>query len=264
MPPLAPKGIRRIKTRHVGIYYRESGVRFDENGHPDKCFDISWSIDGKMKWEKVGWKTEGYTVHDAIVLRGLRIKAARHPELIPPTLPEGKDCILREAWKLYQEQWLPRLSGAKSVENQYYCYIDKRFGDYRISQITTLEVQHFTEELTNHGSQKTQDGGLEPGTVNTILGILRRIIRKANEWGLHKGELPVFHRLATDDRREKFLTPKEANQFLVNLMFIDCQLYYIAKISLFTGMRLNEILSLTRNDIDIPTRLLYITKRTKQ
>lgn len=255
---------KRIRTRYVGIYSYLSTKRLDPDGHPDKCYYFSWCTkEGKMKWEKVGWKSEGYSIEDAIELRGIRIKSNRHPELIPPTLLSPPDSTLDEVWEIYKTQWLPRLDGAQHLINRYDRYLKPKFGSFRISQITTLDIQNYTNELLSAPSLRKLEG-LEASTVNTIIGDLRRIIKKAHEWKLYKGELPIFHKIAADDKRKRFLRPEEAYSFLLNLQFIDKNLYYIAKIALFTGMRLNEILNIKKEDINFDYYVIEILKRKKK
>jgi hypothetical protein len=71
----------RVKTRYVGVYYRFAEKRVGLDGKPDKCFDILYKKEDKYIWEKIGWVSEGYTVQDAIEIRGKRVKSLRHPEL---------------------------------------------------------------------------------------------------------------------------------------------------------------------------------------
>lgn len=104
--------------------------------------------------------------------------------------------------------------------------------------------------------------GLKAGTVRTILADLRRVLKKAAEWGLYKGSLPVFHLPSPDDKRERFLTPAEANRFLDDLALISCDLYYISKISLYTGMRLGEVLDLTVSNINLESKIIYVNGKT--
>ena len=90
---MPPSG--RIKTRYVGVYVRHwMRKRYTVGGNTDKCFDIHYRDgQGKYVWEKVGWLSEGYTVEDAVRLRGERVKARRHPELVGK-LSRAKDTNL--------------------------------------------------------------------------------------------------------------------------------------------------------------------------
>ena len=68
------------RTRLVGVYtYTPQGRRFQ--GAPDLCFVITYKKpDGKKVWEKVGFKSEGYTAPMAAEVRAERVRAMRHGE----------------------------------------------------------------------------------------------------------------------------------------------------------------------------------------
>ena len=89
----------REKTKYTGVYYRTSSTkRYD--GKPDVCFDIAYKLDGKLIWEKVGWRSEGYTAVLASEIRGERIRKKRHPELFPE--PRTQDLTYQQLCKELQ------------------------------------------------------------------------------------------------------------------------------------------------------------------
>ena len=96
----------REKTKYTGVYYRTSSTkRYD--GKPDVCFDIAYKLEGKLIWEKVGWRSEGYTAVLASEIRGERIRKKRHPELFPE--PRTQDLTYQQAWEIFKEKRLPSL-----------------------------------------------------------------------------------------------------------------------------------------------------------
>lgn len=247
--------MKRIKTRHTGVYYRVSQNRIDQFGRPDKCFDIHFKLKGKDIWEKVGWKSEGYSLQDAIELRAIRIKSLRHPELIAEEAPET--ITLNEVWVRYKEQWLPHLKAQKSMLYSFERHISKHLGKYSIEHIGAFEIENFKNNLLkNYTSANTK----------YILSILRRVLNKAKEWELTQKsyEIPLgsFRISNSDKKRERFLTPEEAARILDGLQFYNCTLYYIAKLSLYTGMRLGEIISLSSGNINIDAGIIYIDGKT--
>ncbi len=70
---------KRIKVKkYIGVYYREH-IRDNDrdkpkyHGRPDRCFDISFKDpNGKIRWEKIGWTSEGYSAEMASQIRGER------------------------------------------------------------------------------------------------------------------------------------------------------------------------------------------------
>lgn len=255
--------MKRIKTPHVGVYYRYAKNRVDSSGNNDKCYDILYSLKGKMVYERVGWASEGYTVEDAVKLRGLRMKALRHPELCPDEAEKLLGPTLNEVWELYKKRWVPTLKST-SVLGMYKRYIEPVFGSCVVSGIQQGAVEDFKVYLLN--SAKTRTGQpLSAASVLYILSTLRRVINKAREWGVVKVNEKLVsqaHIPGSDVKRERFLTRDEANKLFDCLQHVSCTLYFIAKISLYTGMRLSEILNLRGQSIDLRAGIIITDGKT--
>lgn len=235
----------RIKTEYAGVYYRLAGKRKLANGELDKCYDILlYSPTGNIV-EKVGWESQGYTLEDAVKLRSLRKKALFHPELVGPTFSD--------LWAAYEKDWLPSLRKGKETFYLYRKHLQPVFGNTYVATITNIQVERFKNQLLQN---------LEPATVQQILRVMKTVINKAKKWNLIDSSLnnPVNGVVARgyDKRRERFLSVKEARNILIELQFSSCDLYFISKLSLYTGMRLGEILALTVSDIDHENKTIYI------
>lgn len=256
IPKKSSNSGKRVKTRYPGVYVRTSTIRICSDGQRDKCYEIMYyDENNKLKYEKVGWESEGISIRDAISLRMKRQKKRSKDEI------SIYDPIFQDIWEQYKQTWVPNLKRKTDIINRINRYILPEFGNYSISSITSLEVEKLKRKLL---SQKSYMGlpGLKAGTVRMILTDLRRVLKKAAEWGLYKGALPVFHLPPSDDKRERFLTPAEANRFLDDLSLISCDLYYISKISLYTGMRLGEVLDLTVSNINFESKIIYVNGKT--
>lgn len=245
----------RIKTRHTGVYYRLSKKRADFLGKPDKCFDIHFKLHGKDIWEKVGWKSEGFNLKDAIDLRSIRIRALRHPELAAKKT--HRNTTLYEMWLQYQEQWIPHLKAQKSMVFSFEKHVLPVFGKCEMQNIMSYDIESFKHDLLIKCS---------PANTKYILSILRRVLCKAKEWNFfpYGYEVPLksFRVSNSDKKRERFLTPLEAGRILDGLQFYNCTLYYISKIALYTGMRLGEIVGLCGKDINVYAGLIKIDGKT--
>lgn len=123
---------KRIKTRYVGIYYRYSEGRVLPSGKPDKCFDIHYKAGSKYIFEKAGWVSEGYTVDDAIELRGLRVKALRHPELSEQNTRSRRQPTVDAIWEVYKDKWLPHMKDPKKYFSMYQGHIQPVFGTKKL------------------------------------------------------------------------------------------------------------------------------------
>ena len=259
--PPHPSG-KRIKTQYVGVYFRYGKGRMCPDGKPDKCFDITYKdVNGKFIFEKVGWRSEGYTIQDALELRGIRIRERRHPELyrnsnLKEPLPVG--ITVNDAWEAFKQYWLPNLKEQYTIEYAYESYIKPSFGTTHILSITNIDIENFRQFLLK--TLKKDGKQLTSLTVLKILGVFKRIVNKSFELKILDGKNP-FSGISFQIKsasREKYLTQKEADLIFDGLQFISCDLYYISRISLYTGMRLNEILDLHSYDVNIDQGIIYI------
>lgn len=251
---------KRIKTQYVGVYFRYGKDRICPDGKPDKCFDITYKdAHGKFIFEKVGWRSEGYTVQDALDLRGERVRKIRHPELFgeaPQPLPSG--ITVDEAWAVFKRNWLPNLKDQYIVKRTYEKHIQPRFGQQYILALSELDIENFKLELLSRGGRLGT--GLKAATVAKILSDFKRIVSRAFKWNLVEGKNPLVGVTVKNAfvKRERYLTHKEAEQILDGLSLVSCQLYHISKIALYTGLRLNEILTLHGSDINIAQGIICI------
>ena len=240
-----PHQAKRLKTKFTGVYARESFSRFCPDGKPDKCYDIVWYTGkGTYHREIVGWRSEGYTEADAVRIRSERIKAYRHPEFF-----SFEGITLDECWKIYCSRWLPNLKESHNFIARYQRHIQPQFGCWKLTDIKTYHVEDFKQSLF---SKK-----LSPARVKLILCDLRRIMRKMVEWEKYSGPLPKFHMPKVENERLRYFSVQETKDFLMELSLYSCEMYYIAKIGFYTGLRLTDILSLTKNDVDINKDIIY-------
>lgn len=255
----------RIKTRYVGVYYRFGKNRYTQDGKRDKCFDIHYKAHGKYIWEKIGWRSEGYTIHDAIEIRGLRVKALRHPELSQADGPQPsrQKATISDAWGLYKKNWFPNIKSSNNIEYIYNKHIGPNFANVEIEEITFLQIEQFKQQLLK---QSTGTGrSLKAGTVKEILSCFRRIINKSKDLGLISENINPTKNVvvsSSDNKRERFLSQEEVRKLLDALCMTSITFYRVAKISVCTGLRLSEILYMKSQDVDLDSGIIYINGKT--
>lgn len=106
-----------------------------------------------------------------------------------------------------------------------------------------------------------REEGAKPGTVNGETSLLRAMVRKAVAWGwIDRDPLPVgaFSRLPDQKGRVDYFAPEEWRALRDAL---DDEVRPAFRALLYTGSRLNEVLSLTWADVDIPGRKVTFTMR---
>jgi integrase len=257
----------RTKTRFIGVYTRGSKRRLCPDGTPDLCFEVTWQsiVDRKMKYEIVGWKSEGVEVQQAVERRVMRVQEDRHfkRKLMPSEIEDPNEFTLEQAWEVYKQKWLPNLKSTESMISAYNSHLKKAFGDMKLSRITPYKIEEFKQSLFMKEKRKTGQK-IQSGSVRIIMANLRRILYKCKEWGLLKGSVPIMHLPNADNKRERFLSISEAEKFLDGLIYISCDYYFIAKFSLYTGMRLGEVLSITKQNINLDAKILYTNGKGKR
>ena len=241
------------RTQYQGIYQRRSALRRNaRDGKLDVCFYYTVKIDGQKKWIKVGWKSEGYTVQDARTMRGDHMQALRHGQEFLKNKDEEaqankqKVMTFGEAWQIYSDKWLPNLSRQEDEIGRYNNHIAPRFADTPLDEIKTIDLEDFKQELL-------VKKGLSPASTKHVLGNMRRVFNKLIEWELFDGRVPTVgvKMPKVDNARVRFLSTDEADQLLAELEKRSLTWWRISLISLNTGMRLNETLSLAWGDVDI-------------
>ena len=242
----------RERTKYPGVYRRESTERMVK-GRPDVCFDISYKLDGKKVWEKIGWVSEGYSEKLAADIRAERLRSIRHGEELPKQ--KKKAPLFKDVWAKY-EAWARQnknRAGADDI-SRYNCYLRDRFADTRLDGISSFDLERMKAELSKEG--------LSAATVKHCLVLIRQTYNKAMAWGLYQGGNPVrgVKMPALQNQRTRFLSHEEASELLKRLKGMRTpDLHDMALLSLYTGLRAGEIFSLRGYDLDFQNDIIRIT-----
>jgi integrase len=131
--------------------------------------------------------------------------------------------------------------------------------------------------------------GIKPSTLNRNWARLRAALRKAVEWGVYSGPVPVVKPLAAGDKRVRFLSPDERGRLFKALEAREAErrakrermrawqrargkhelpshpvpgftdhLFPLVRLLLGTGLRRSEALTLTWLDVDFDRRFVGI------
>ncbi|MBW1995685.1 MAG: site-specific integrase [Deltaproteobacteria bacterium] len=240
----------RERTKYPGVYRRVSKKR-KINSKKDICFDITYKLEGKKIWEKVGWLSEGYSEKLAADIRAERVRSIRHGLELPKQ--KAKVPFFKDAWDKYK-RWAEANKRARDDVSRYNNHIAKRFADKRMNQISAFDLERMKSELLKEG--------LAPATVKHVLVIIRQVFNKAIAWGLYKGENPVkaVRMPVVQNQRQRFLSHEEAALLLKTLAAMRTpDLHDMALLSLHTGLRAGEIFGLKGYDLDFKNDLIRIT-----
>ena len=254
-----------LKTKYTGVRYREHETR--RHGlKPDRYFTIRYKLNGKDKEEALGWASEGWTEIKAFQTL-CELKEAKKTGHGCLTLKEARNQAalkLAEDEKRQQEEqkrnitlndfydkYYVRTAGVKinrysfdSEVKAYDKWIRSSVGDRPMMKILPEDIEKLAQTMA--------DQNKSPATINHIIISLQKLFRYALEREYITGKNPVklVTKLKTDNKRERFLSKQEAELLMQGLRIKSEQMYEIAMLSLWCGLRAGEIFKLTWADID--------------
>lgn len=240
----------RVLTKYAGVYQRASEERRFE-GKPDLCFDITYKIGGRKVWEKVGWRSEGYTASMASQIRAERMRSTRHGDM-PQIVARGKaEFTLGEAWKSYDELRLAKIKRPSTDRGRWKLHL-AYLANQPVSALTPMVLERLKTDL----AQK----GLSPQTARHVLTLLGRAINHAMRLHLWVGENPLLavRMPSVDNKRFRFLSPDEAQRLLAAIRERSEDSWRICMMSLHTGMRFGEIAALRWECVDLSANLVQV------
>jgi len=134
-------------------------------------------------------------------------------------------------------------------------FILPKFGTYRINELSSSDISTF------HQSMKGT-----PYNANRVLGLIKAMLNKAEQWGLldETGSPARVIKPFRERKRQRFLTANELQELHETLMDMErlkiIGTYQAAAIRLLvlTGCRLNEILTLRWETVDLANRRLLL------
>lgn len=237
-----PKGM--VKTKYPGVYKTDTA-----NGDTSFYYVIK-TKDRKNIWKKAGTKNKHrLTAHEVADIRAKQIEALRHAEPADAKRPK----TFGDAWKIYDEKWLSSLPGPQNNYGRYLNHIAPKFKNVPLNQIKAVDLEDFKQELITHKK-------LAPKTVKHILSLVGAVYHKLIKWDLYQGSIPTTNLIMpkVENERLRFLTADEANDVLNSLKARNPKWWAIAAISLYSGLRLNEVLSLAWGDINIEQGIMDV------
>ncbi|MDR2947546.1 MAG: site-specific integrase [Candidatus Adiutrix sp.] len=239
---------RYLKTKFTGVFSQPSATR-KHQGRPDQAWYIVYQKDGKRKWEKVGWASEGYTAAMASHLRNERLVQEREHGAVV-----NRDLTLDEAFSILWERHARNLARAADERDRYKVHLQPILGARTMSSIAPTDVEKIRDDLVGKGRA--------PATVRHVIGQLGRIYNFMAKWDMYNGKNPVLKVTLPreDNRRFRFLTPEEAEALLRELKARSEHVYCLAMMSLYTGMRAGEIMRMRGEHIDLANAQAWATK----
>ena len=230
---------RYMKSKYPGVFSQPSTNR-KHQGRPDQAWYIVYQLGDKRKWEKVGWASEGYTAAMASQIRAERVRESRgHGGLISTVI------TVDEAWNIAWERHIKNLTRARDELNRYEVHIRPVIGLLGLDAVTLADVEKIKASL--------MEKGRAPATVRHVVGQVGRIYNHMAKWDIYRGPNPAagISLPKADNRRNRFLTPDEAERLLNYLKPRSAYVWMLAMMSLHTGMRAGEVMKLRGEHVDL-------------
>lgn len=267
------------KTAYAGVRYREHSTRKVAVGvvkYPDKYFAIRYQKDGKRVEEGLGWTSdpETWTAEKAFAKLTALKEAAKNRLDAPKRLKDERERNAeaeraREEVKRLEEEERTR----REVEN---ITVERFFTDTYLPTVKTHrknpeeihDEAHFRLWLSPViGSKPIKDVSafdLErvkknmlavdraPRSIQYVFATFRQVWNMARRDKIVSGDSPTrgVKLPKVDNRRDRYLSRKEADALLEELKRRDMTTYRMAALSIYTGMRADEVFRLTWRDID--------------
>ena len=262
-----------IKTNFPGVRYREHPSR--KHGiKPDRYFTIRYKIDGKDKEEGLGWSSEKWTAQKAaIVLSDLKmaqitgngsptlndkrkVEKEKREEAKAREAKEKRDSITFSQY--FEKTYLPDSKNNKSKrscdreDGVFKLWVKPIIGDLPLKEISPFHLERIKADLSK--------AKRAPRTIHYTLAIIRQVFNHARRHRLYEGDPPTskIKYPRADNRRLRFLNLTEANLLLSALKGKSQQVYEMALVSLYAGLRAGEIFSLTWGDVDLERGILVL------
>jgi len=241
--------------RYSGVYTLESKCRRHE-GRPDVCFYIIYKVNGKLRKEKIGWKSEGYSAKVAVEIRAKRVRDARHGKEVKTAaeiIREHKkhNRPLGELKELYFNSEHGKAMKGRSIDlNRWGNYL-QFLENKRVTELTMLDI-----EKINHQARKKN---LSPQSVKHILTLLKRVINFGVEY---KYCPPLTFKIKmpkVDSEKTEYLTDEQVQRlFAVLEKWPNQEIARMIKLAMFTGMRKGEIFKLHISHVDFHQNIITI------
>ena len=137
-------------------------------------------------------------------------------------------------------------------------YVHPFFGKHPLASITNQEIQLFYNHLLTNGRNDGKEGGLSPKTVRNIHTMLKSALQMAVGKIILKNPTEDTSRPSVHEKDMRVLTLEEMEIFIKEV-YAE-RLRAAIFISLFTGIRMGELLALTWDDVDFKKRTIRINK----
>lgn len=233
--------VRADKNRWPGVYKLETTTK-----PVDVVYYITYKVEGRKVWEKIGTKSQGITPQIAADQRAERLRKALHGEAVKTAKDVRReklqhDRTLDEVADAYFESKGESLKGMVTDKSRYEKHIKPTFGSRRVSSLTELDIVRVKRSMASH----------KPATIWNTLELLRRL---CNYGAKNRLTPPLAFIIEMPDRnnaKPEYLLSDQHERLLAVLESWPSQdVARMVKLAMITAMRKGEIFALKDTDVD--------------
>jgi integrase len=207
---------------------------------------------GKLRWERCGRASEGWTPEAAQKRRHELLEHDRTGKYKPKKERKADELTFGELLEKHYLPWATENKRrARDDKGLYQNWLKPRFANKFLKDISPLDLERLKKEMKEKRKSEA--------TVRHALCLVRQAYNKAVPWRLWKGENPcrAVSFPNPNNARQRFLTKEEAEKLLEALRMRSPTVAQIAMMSLYGGLRLQEILNLIWSNVDLANGVIY-------
>ena len=267
-----------------GIRYREHESR-RHGKRPDRYWCLQYKLQGRTYNEAIGWWSQGANQAECerlLVKLRENWRSGQGPQTLIEMRAAGEAARAAEVRRQEETEKVAAASGMTLAEfwaAKYYpqaalrkaansVRTERLFFKKWLHPLANLPLQEIDREnIETLVMRPILEKGLSARSLEYALATLSQIWNLAHEYGIVAGENPVrrIKKPRQDNKRVRYLTEAEAARLLAALKVRSPEVHDLALLSLLTGMRPKECLSLTWADIDLAEGRIFVkdTKNAK-
>lgn len=135
------------------------------------------------------------------------------------------------------------------------------YGEMKVEDISPRDIQRMMNETRERKSSYTKRY-LSPSSINTLLLILKMAFEYAVDFEIvERNPTTKIQRVPIKKERElRVFSIEEQIKFEKYIDSLNDNVYFVYILTLYTGLRLGEVMGLTYKDINLKSGLIYINK----
>lgn len=240
-----------IKKLAPGGKITEQGITFERLPNGDGIYSVNFMVDRVRIHRVIGRESNGTTRTQCETFIESTRTAAREDRL---SLPKGRKVAMTFADAATRYIAKLKECGGKGInrkECQLNLHLKPFFGQKGLSHIGSFDIDRYKKKRADQGASKA--------TCNRELAVLSHMFSMAVEWKWITHRPAKISRFKEDNGRIVYLSAEQCARVLEAAKHdISPHIYLYSRIAFATSMRMSEILSIRRENVDPDKRRIYI------